>query len=352
MSQYRVFRPNFLSSRFGEMACQLGLFAMLQELQWLEPFKGVVVAPQGGVVNDCLLKYFSPWVVLAEKGDPVDLPSFNAVELRFPDGQLVHEDRACVALFKVWEDQGRQPLLSLTKQHRREGEKILAKMGLPKDAWYVALHVRDKAFLNDDHNDYRNADLESYLQAVKRITDAGGWVIRMGHPEMEKLPKMERVIDYAHCPQRSAEMDVFLLGSARFFLGTTSGPCVVSMLFGVPTAIANYAPFSERPFSSRDIYISKLHLEDGEPIPFDAAMAPPYRHDYELKSPVRDNTAEEIDELTVEMMERLDGSAVYTEEDERLQASLTRLSESFETHGVSSRMGRDFLRRHKHLMPG
>jgi len=351
MSEYRVFRPNYLASRFGEMALQLGAFAMMQELGWLESFKGVVAAPENGVVNKCLLKYFGPWVALAEKGDPVDLPSYNGAELRFPDGSLVPEDRACVALYKLWEDQGRGPLLTLTKEHRHFGEKVLRQLGVPDGAWFAVLHVRDKAYLEDDHADFRNADIETYLQAVETVTNAGGWIIRLGHSKMTPLPELTQVVDYAHCDHRSEEMDVFLLGAARFFLGTTSGPWIVADHFGVPVAQANVTPFSERPFSRRDIYIPKFFIESGEPVGFEKALSLPLRHDHAHSGEVRDNTAEEIVELVEEMLELLDDKAAYTEEDEDLQGKLNKMANEFESHGVSSRMGRGFLRRHKHLMP-
>jgi len=358
-TQYRVFRPNFLVTRIGETALQLGIFAMMTEMgMFPEPFKGVVLAPEGEVANETLLGYFKPWIEIARKADPLELPSFNASDIRFPDGNILHEDRAAVALFKLWEDEGRGPLLSLTKEHRKKGEKALKKLGLPGDAWFVALHVRDQRFfendvsIDDSANDFRNAEIESFYKGIETITNAGGWIVRLGHPQMPPLPTMPQVIDYAHSDDRSDWLDIYLMAAARFFLGTTSGPWIVADLFGVPVAQTNNTPFSERPFSKRDIYISKLHLDGlDKPISFDEAMRPPYRNRYSDVGPIRDNTADEINGLVIEMLDELNGRLSLTKEDEARQAQITALSEEFERNGVSSRMGRTFLKGWESLLP-
>lgn len=335
------------------MALQLGAFAMMREMDFFpEPFTGIVVYNEKSLCNKTLLSYFAPWIEVCNDNDPTELPTYDGINVRFPDGTILHEDRANVALYKLWEEKGRGPLLSLTKDHKKKGRACLKELGIPKGSWFAVLHVRDREFLDDSENDFRNADIETYFQAVKTITDAGGYVVRLGHPGMPRLPNLPNVVDYAHSPLRSDWMDIYLMGAARFFLGTTSGPWIVSSLFGVPVAQANSTPFSERPFSKRDIYISKLHLgEDGNPISFDDAMRPPYRSCYTDVGPVRDNTPEEIDDLVVEMLEQLESNALHDTDDEKRQNTITALSEEFEPHGVSSRMGKAFLRDWEHLLP-
>jgi len=352
LPQYHVFRPYFLVTRIGEMALQLGAFAKMREMELFnEPFTGIVFAPQNEVCNETLLNYFRPWIELARDGDPTEIPTFNAVDIRMPDGTILHEDRANVAIYKMWENEDRPPILKLTKDHRKKGAMCLKKLGVPKDRWFTVLHVRDHGFLTDSSNDFRNANIESYFKAVETIVENGGCVVRLGHPEMPPLPEMPYVFDYAHSPLRSDWMDIYLLAAARFFLGTTSGPWIVSNLFGVPVAQANNTPFSERPFSKRDIYISKLHMRDGLPVPFDEAMRPPYRNQYTDVGPLRDNTAEEINDLVVEMLKSLEGEEERTPVDLARQEQIVRLSEEFEPRGVSSRMGSAFLRDWGDLLP-
>ena len=65
-----------------------------------------------------------------------------------------------------------------------------------------------------------------------------------------------------------------------------------------------------------------------------------------------DNTRQEISALTSEMLDRLDGVASYTEEDERLRnafRSLLLAKSNEKTSGAGSHIGRDFIQQHKAL---
>jgi len=352
----RVFDPNFLITRIGETAIQLGVFAMMRELGWLEPMRVVVLAPSEHVANPYLLDYFRPWVDLAASYPAEPYSTYSGTEVRLPDGRTVEYDRAKVAVNKVWEEQGRDPLLALRQAHREAGEKLARELGIPEGAWFAALHVREsgyvdgQGYMSDAHNRYRNADIADFMAAARAIVGAGGWVVRLGDPSMISLPPTPGVIDYAHCEKRNPWMDIYLMAAARFLLGTTSGPSAVAPLFGVPVAMADNVPFFERPVSGRDLFICKLYLRDGEPVPFAELMGPDWRTHRAVTAPLLDNSADEIRELAEEMMARLGGTAEYDAEDAALQGRLTKLAETFESHGVASRMGRDFLRRHGHLL--
>jgi hypothetical protein len=63
-----------------------------------------------------------------------------------------------------------------------------------------------------------------------------------------------------------------------------------------------------------------------------------------------DNTPEEIREIVREMLDRLDGQARYSEEDELRQASFRALADRHGLVGFPD-IGRDFLRRHAELLP-
>jgi putative glycosyltransferase (TIGR04372 family) len=138
-----------------------------------------------------------------------------------------------------WEIQFSNPLdLSLSRKY---GDACVAerdRMGLPRDSWFVCLHVREGGYRGDWDN-IRNADITRYLGAIKEITKRGGWVVRMGDPTMTKLPVLEQVIDYAHSPGRSAIMDVYLLKECFFFVGTSTGILDTAFLLGKPVVSTN-----------------------------------------------------------------------------------------------------------------
>ena len=126
----------------------------------------------------------------------------------------------------------------------------LERMGLPKDAWFVCLHVREGGWHNDAMVE-RNASILNYSEAIKEVTCRGGWVIRMGDSTMSKLPVMERVVDYPFTPSKSYAMDLYLLSECRAYIGMQSGIYSVAFMFQRPMVITNMAswfyPFPHMP---------------------------------------------------------------------------------------------------------
>jgi putative glycosyltransferase (TIGR04372 family) len=64
------------------------------------------------------------------------------------------------------------------------------------------------------------------------------------------------------------------------------------------------------------------------------------------------NSPEEIVEVTTEMLLRLSGKWLETDEDRELQSRYRELVDSFQYHQrAPARMGAKFLREHQHLLP-
>lgn len=140
-----------------------------------------------------------------------------------------------------WSSQLQTPLqVSLTAKKRSSAERQRVLMGLPADAWFVCLHVRESGFHNDQYSE-RNANILNYVAAIEEITSRGGWVVRMGDATMRKMPVMERVIDYPFTGAKSALMDVYLISECRFYLGMISGIYDVARLFQRPIVMTNMA---------------------------------------------------------------------------------------------------------------
>jgi hypothetical protein len=98
------------------------------------------------------------------------------------------------------------------------------EIGIPKDSWFVCLHVREGGFRNDrGKRDYRNSNILNYIPAINEITSRGGWVVRLVDNTMTPLPSMENVIDYPFTKYKSDFMDLCLIQNCRFFIGDQSG---------------------------------------------------------------------------------------------------------------------------------
>ena len=121
-----------------------------------------------------------------------------------------------------------------------KAEEIRAKIGIGKEDWFVCIHVREAGFRQDfGRREWRNSTISNYVPAIKAITEAGGWVVRMGDNTMTPLPQMYHVIDYPFTQHKSDLMDVYLINECKFYIGSQSGILDTALLFQKPVLIPN-----------------------------------------------------------------------------------------------------------------
>jgi putative glycosyltransferase (TIGR04372 family) len=253
-------------------------------------------------------------------------------------------------------------MLSLTAADMEWGEMALRRLGIPKGAWFVCVHVRESGFspIDEELHLHRNGSIENVIPALKEITNRGGWVIRIGDPTMTPLPPIPQTIDYAHHAMKSERLDVILCARSRFILGCTSGISIVGSVFGIPCAIANMIPVLDLWFNSKDISIPKLlWLEkNGRYIRLDEATAS-HVSKYRYASLYRDagirveeNSAEDILDLTIEMFDRLEGKFMILDSDEELLSCfLSLIEKDHYAFGSCAVISTVFLRKHASLLP-
>jgi len=367
LADKNVLLPPWWVHSFGDTA-ELDYYVKMAILGWLpHETTAMLFGPEEHVANRHLLEYWRPFIrFITDPGEverlypyaeTVDIPRLMPV-LR--DGRPRLFDQVAAMAHRQWESEDRPPLLTLTEKDSRRGARALKKMGVPEDAWFVTLHVREGGFMREDIHppQVRNADIETYMPAIESIVERGGWVIRLGDPLMKEMTPMPGVIDYGHSVFKSEWMDVFLCAKCRFFVGTGSGPRLVAPAFGVPVVVTNMAPIRMvMTYSSRNIFIPKLLWSEKEERYLTIAEALSSRAGcmYFVKeleeTGVRtvENTSEEINDVVVEMLDRFDGKLEYNAEDDGLQEAFWTLAASFEFYG-SGRMGRDFIRKYAELV--
>lgn len=222
------------------------------------------------------------------------------------------------------------PPVAFTPNERLLGTQKLKAMGVGPSDWYVCIHARDNAFaasIKTDSkyiiaSDYRNADINTYNLAIKEILSRGGFVIRVGSV-------VERPMDYSH-PKvidyplkfRDDFSDVFITANAKFYIGPTNGNADLALLFDVPTLFVNTIPIGISPPGKNSIFIPKrIFNEMGTQVPYSeqlmffqklpfSASSNPLEGFQISKWKLIDNTSEEIQDATIEMFDRLDGSFV------------------------------------------
>jgi putative glycosyltransferase (TIGR04372 family) len=352
-------RITFVVDRIGHLAVEPDSFLKSAALGELPQRRYFFLAPPGDVANEHLLKYWASRIPVVR--EPVLcglLAALSALGLaRFDAGRYVlHLDRSQDAyrINRVWA--GRPPLLRLTDEDERWGEAAIAALGVPRDAWFACVHAREAGFSPQDDaaHAHRNGTIESLLPAMREIVARGGVCIRMGDVTARPLPTMAGVLDYAHYAGRNPRLDIVLCAKARFFLGNSSGIALVSSVFGVPAALVNMVPISALGVMPSDLSIPKLHRgrQDGRVLPLDEIFGTPsanFRYALQYAQAgidLMENSADEILELTREMLDRLDTRYEPRAEDEALQQRFMSLLRSGDYgYGAASRVGAGFLRR-------
>jgi putative glycosyltransferase (TIGR04372 family) len=172
---------------------------------------------------------------------------------------------------------------------------------------------------------------------------------------MRAIQPREQVVDYARSRFKSDGMDVFLAASCRFFLGSSSGVHYIATIFGRPGAIANTAPMACAYLPGiEDLAIpQRVRLADGRMPTFEEIMASDIANcrltsEFENRGAILIKvSAQEIRGMVLELLDRLDGKAVYSQEDEDRQMRFKALfRDGHYAYMAGSRIGRDFLSQH------
>jgi len=351
--------------RIGHLVSEPDTFIKARLLGLCPWYHGVLICPPGIAANECLLGYWkqhllvvrSPFCALIAFG----LNRFSYLQYDVSRYWVaINETAPYIQIEQTW---GARPaVLELSENHRLGGRAWLSSLGVPQGAPFVCFHCREEGYSPSDDpvQAYRNSSVENYMPAITELTRRGYWCIRMGDPSMRPLVPMERVIDYAHLDSRSDTYDLFLCASCTFFLASCSGLLFLSSVFGRPVAAANQVPLSTvLAFGLNDIATPKLLWSEKESRYLDFCEV--FESDisnFRFTSLYQDhhiraveNSPEDVLDLALEMLERIEGPYTYSTEDEALQVRFKSLMrEGHFSFGGSNRVGRGFLRKYQHLL--
>jgi putative glycosyltransferase (TIGR04372 family) len=259
--------------------------------------------------------------------------------------------------------------LVFTAEEERRGAAEVERLLGQASAQWVCLHSRDSAYLavldplyDWAYHDYRDSNVQSFLEAACYVASRGYYAVRMGaiisRPLVIEGP---RIVDYA-AKGRSDFLDVYLEAHCRFHVGDCSGLNEIPRAFRRPVVYTNTIPLDlEQMCSSApgSLFVpKKLHsrgqqrfLSFAEQIGLAAEEDVYFSQTYErLGIDVLENSPEDILGAVREMEERLEGSWRDTPEDTELQARFWRLFGSGRAPISGLRMGADFLRRNRNLL--
>ena len=260
-----------------------------------------------------------------------------------------------------------RPHLSFTETELSAGKSALFRMGVGENP-FVCLLCRDSGYLKKhypvrdwSYHDYRDVDVETYLPALRSLGDRGYFVLRMGAvvegPLKTHHPK---IIDYASNGFRSEFLDIYLPSQCCFFISNGAGLDAVAKLFHRPVLYVNQIPLGHiHTECANDLFIFKKIwlcnekrfmkfseiLKSGVGRFLDGRLY--QKHGLE----VINNTPEEIEAVTLEMVQRLEGSWKATEEEEDIQDRFWALFKPDDMNQVFlSRVGAAFLQENVDLL--
>lgn len=219
---------------------------------------------------------------------------------------------------------------SFTAEEEDMGQCLLRKMGIPEGAPFVCLIVRDDAFHSQSQfTNYRNADVSRCMLAAEELAKQGYYLVRMGKKVRQKFESNNtKILDYASSALRSDFMDIYLGAKCFFVISTSTGwdniPCI---LFRRPVVYINFVPisllatwnyntlviFKRHWFPSQKRFLTQSEIFYLIDRGFVSAF-PPYD---ELGIKLIENTAEEICDVIMEMVDMLGSERTNRADEEK-----------------------------------
>ena len=237
-----------------------------------------------------------------------------------------------------------EPATTLTDDELKFGDSLRQQLGIPKDAQYVCLGIKEAAYyasittesgygqdLSHQAKDSRNVDLKNYVQAATHLADLGIYVVRVGSVVTAPLPKNQNpmIIDYS-TTARSELGDVVLGANCKFSICAATGVWVFTASQNRPIVNCDQYELGYKndllSQGAPSIWVLRIlkRIQTAETVAFSemAAGGQEWADDKLLASlgfePVP-NTPEEILNAVIEMNDWVDGKLVLSEHDEELQ---------------------------------
>lgn len=345
----RCLRPLVLVRLGTLISSRLGHFAGNTELYLCERDAGINV-PRGSyfdvfvipdaVCNEQLLKMWKRAIYIW----PGRIMATVAWINRLIPGSAVHmvvaarNDRDIHNLLDRY-----SPHLSFTDEEEAMGVAGLRSLGIPAGAKFVCLIVRDSSYLrsnmpqgNWNYHNYRDCNIRNFVPAAEAVAKKGYFVIRMGANVETPLQSSDpRIIDYAFSELRSDFLDIYLGAKCAFCITTGCGwDAVPGCLFRKPIVWTNTVPVGYlSTWAHKDIMTTKRHIcvDDNKELTlrqiFESSAAfTPTASQYENEGVyLVENSPQELRDLVLEMVERIEGTWTDAAEDERLQQEFWRI---------------------------
>jgi putative glycosyltransferase (TIGR04372 family) len=228
-----------------------------------------------------------------------------------------------------------KPHAVLNAEEERKGKEYLKSKGLKENDKFICFFARDSRYMDTlyhyqskeelSYNNYRNADISTYKQAIDYLTQ-DYYAFRVGSVT-KKIYSYgnENVIEYSNNGDRCDFLDIYLPARCSLFIESGTSFRAIPQIFKTPIVSLNYVPFSwshtntcvnflpKKLWSKKD----KRFLSFREMLSFKLDDFPYILQQEEIECV--DNTPEEIKDVVMEAIMRVNGTWQESEEDILLQ---------------------------------
>ena len=230
---------------------------------------------------------------------------------------------------------GSKTHLEFTKAEEMLGRKYLKKFGVSEKDKFVCLVVNDSSYLNTHHphndwsyHNYRNANIDNYILAAEELASRGYFVFRMGKIVSRPLKSSNhKIIDYASSNLRNDFMDIYLAAKCTFCISASSGFEMVPVIFRKPIVQIVVPLMDANTENKRVLVLTRHHFSKEKKrkltlseIALSEIAGCDRTEKFEaLGVEIIENSPEEIKDVAVEAIERIEGKWENTEIDDKLQ---------------------------------
>jgi len=358
INNFRILKID--TARIGHFSIEPDIILKGERLGFLKKRKYIILIQDNKNTNQHLKNYWKQYFTIIDNKFIVFL--FNGISIfkyiNFDTKFIINADENSQYAYLINKSWGqRPPTLTISNTDEQWGQNLLKSLGLKDGQWFVCMHARDPYYSKFDEKiqSYRNSSINNLSLSVQEIKSRGGIAIRVGTSSRE-IPIIDGLIDYPNGIYKSDRADLYLLAKARFIVGNTSGIALLGSVFGTPCALANMIPMSVMGIGINDITIPKLLMENKRVLSFNEVMNSDianyrYTSNYNdnLIIPI-ENDEEDIFQLTLEMLEKLDG-CIHDEEGKNMQEKFKMLLKpNHYGFGASSNISLNFLKKYINLL--
>ena len=181
-----------------------------------------------------------------------------------------------------------------TSEENERARQWLLSIGYQEGEKFICVLVRDPIFLANDallkeeyggpvnkwsYHNYRDSDIDTYLEGLEWLADQGVWVFRMGKKMARPIKtKHARILDYSFSESRSDFLDVWLFANCSFCISTSTGPDQLSAIYGRSILYLNATPLGHLTSYYNCMWVPKTAAwqKTGEPLTLNETLRNTY----------------------------------------------------------------------------